>query len=605
MNKKELLLSFLNNTQADSDWRNYGILKFAKHFFPEYFYNEFAEHHGQFARLFFSLYDPNRTSRMERQAYFIIHREAAKTTFGTFLIPQYVIWLRGFDMYFRIGQTIHKHKIGEPLILIASETSNMSKGFVTNIREEIETNRELISFFGPKDPRVLTVDDEDAIGDAKWTKDAFRTSDGTTVVGKGAGQQVRGINIHGSRPTLILADDIYSENNTKTAERRETINRWLMAALTNSGDSKRCKVLVSGTVVSEDTAVNDMRTNDQWYGIEKPVISYKELKQALEDLTSYDLNGNVVIAPKREVLEYGKKLKTLSWPERHDLFTILSIYKREWDEGRVRYFYQEYLNMTVPPEEKKFEKSKLRPVRFQYLKHEGLVTFHYDNVDWTAYCEGTIAVDIASSENRASDDTVITAVAYLRAVGRKQGEHSTTEKVFPCILHIEGGRGYNLYADNVEGKERRGIVNSIKKLIRTKVIKKIAFEVNGQQGILAREAKKSIQADFPGIPFMEVISEGKKADRIVGTLEPVWQRYDEILYEEDQRSNIFKMFGQLENIVAGQQGKDDWPDSAATAFANARLVRIKPAIGFNEHAGNDWAVLNSGRQRSEDDWISR
>lgn len=73
------LSEILDNT-AKKDYKELGIFKFAKLFFPDRFKDDFAELHYDMCSLLFRLLDPSHTEATDRNSYFLVHREAAKTT---------------------------------------------------------------------------------------------------------------------------------------------------------------------------------------------------------------------------------------------------------------------------------------------------------------------------------------------------------------------------------------------------------------------------------------------------------------------------------------------------------------------------------------------
>ena len=156
----------LDNTASRENFQELGIFKFAKLFFPERFKDDFAELHYDMCKLLFKLLDPTHNEATDRNAYFLVHREAAKTTVGTFLFPIYLLYLKGYSIYVR-GEMLDKPwkeqiieiPIKERFIMIASATAGMAETFVTNLRNTIEARADLAAIFGEKNPRMIEVDE--------------------------------------------------------------------------------------------------------------------------------------------------------------------------------------------------------------------------------------------------------------------------------------------------------------------------------------------------------------------------------------------------------------------------------------------------------------
>jgi hypothetical protein len=576
MDKKAMLMEWLDNTAPMHNKDQQGLLRFLKHWYPESFSKNWAEHHYLMTKLLWEMYNPKRTERMERQGYFIIHREAAKTTLTTFGFPSYFIWMKGFSPWVRYdadgweGSDTHDYDIvklpplNEKVILILSETSTQSEYFVMNLRDNITTHKGLRQFFGNKETVILEEEDEESKGTKIWRRNAFRTNDGTMVIGKGAGQQVRGTNVYGSRPTMIFVDDMYSRNNTKTEHRLEDLNRWLFAEVSNSLDSEHGKLFWLGTIVHPQTAAQIIQGSDQWFGINRPVIGYFDLKKILDEHCVI-ADGKMSIPAKDKCFELQDTITSLSWPEKHSLFSILSLYKREFEQNNIGYFYREYMNMSEAPEEQVFDWDKLKSVKFT-LEPNNMLAFDYDDTAWKCLANFTMAVDIASSEKATADDSVITICGYVKAIGQKFGTNSLREKIFPIILHIDGGRGWGIYKEEVNGLiKRKGIVNEMRATLDRYPVEKVYMESNATQESIRREAARALDANiFP------VINTAKKTDRIKADLEPIWGRYDVILYNSDCHMKVAHMFKQLISLNSSA-GHDDYCDAVSIAFKKSDI----------------------------------
>jgi len=563
-----------------------GLFRFGKKYFPDVFSHPFANHHYDLAKIFWELYRPERTNRIDRQAYVVIHREAAKTTLMTFLVPNYLIWLRGLRPWVRFdkegweGSDLHDYdiiqlpEIREDLIMICSETSRTSEAFVMNVKNHVSDRKDMHKLFGNKNPKLIQLDDEDIKGDTVWRQNAFITADGTALLGKGAGQQVRGTNIRNHRPSLIIADDIYSSNNTKTPERRETINKWFYAELTNSADTVKGKTIFNGTIVNRDTVPVHIQGSSDWFGINKPIISYDELQEVIEKHCTFTDMNTVIVPDRKTCDEIQKGLTTLSWPDRQNLYYILKLYKREYDQGRISYFYQEYLNITEAPEEAKFDRDKLRSVKVECVieNNEWLLKMVWKDREWYALPNLTLGLDLASSESRLADDTVLVAAGLHKWHSMIPNTNREESFVAPLIYYIEGGKGYGIYAETRSNKQfRRGYVDSIIDIAKAVPIREVVIECNNAQENVYREAHKKLgEMKFPG-QITRFVSQDNKVDRIVGVMEPIWQKYPHFFYNEKHSEMILgKFWTQLQGL-GPDKGHDDYPDAVSIALSRSRV----------------------------------
>lgn len=615
----ETLASYLDNTAGPDRYDKQGILKFLTDWFPDRFYDQWAEHHYLMTKVFWEMFRPGKVNRYERQGYFVIHREAAKTTLATFGLPQYLIWLRGHTPWVRYdaegweGADIHNYDIAqlppikENLIVICSETKTQSEYFVSNIKDTLDTREDLNNAFGIKQPKAFVTDMEEqgydtkGVAKNKWTSDAFITADGTVVVARGAGQQIRGLNIRGSRPTTIFVDDMYSRNNTKTENRLEDLNRWFYAELSNSLDGRLGKLFLLGTIVKEGTVFDNIMGSEQWFGLNRPIIAYEELQKVIEKHVTI-AEETVTIPDKVRCAEIQKGLKTLSWPTKHDLYYILNTYKREYEQGRVAYFYQEYLNITQAPEEAKFDRGKLKPVRFEY--EGGLLKFEFQGRTWYTQPNTHMAIDLASSEKANADHTTIAMAGIYRCKSYKPGSNEVDEMVIPMIPWLDGDKGWGIFEENINNVYRRGVITEVLYLLNDHLVDDITIETNSQQEQTKRQLDHELYHKRLPVVTHGFRSEGKKADRILSIMRAVFSSYPFILYEERCMKKIETMFTQL-TLLGPTETKDDYADVTSVAFLKSQVNPLDfriPGFGYVVEEIRQWAPPFNGAHLGSGLW---
>ena len=84
-------------------------------------------------------------------------------------------------------------------ILIVSDTTEQATQFIMAIRDELEENEVLRDAFG------------DLTNDRVWSNAKIQTANKIQVVGKGAGQKLRGIKYRQFRPDVIIVDDLEND----------------------------------------------------------------------------------------------------------------------------------------------------------------------------------------------------------------------------------------------------------------------------------------------------------------------------------------------------------------------------------------------------------
>ena len=107
------------------------------------------------------------------------------------------------------------HHEGNKLIVLVSRTQDHAiklLGTIKDVLDYSETFRAIYGYWGQHSAK-------------QWAKSEIELKDGSMIICKGTGQQLRGIKVGSQRPTLIIVDDPEDENNTKTAEDME---QWIL-----------------------------------------------------------------------------------------------------------------------------------------------------------------------------------------------------------------------------------------------------------------------------------------------------------------------------------------------------------------------------------------
>jgi phage terminase large subunit-like protein len=109
----------------------------------------------------------------------------------------------------------------------------------TSIRDELAGNELLRSLVGNQ------------VG-ARWTDQQFVLKNGVVFTAKSAGQSIRGINYNQERPSYLIIDDLYNEEDINNPESTEKKNDWFWSTLYPArAQSRRCAVHVQGTAINQ------------------------------------------------------------------------------------------------------------------------------------------------------------------------------------------------------------------------------------------------------------------------------------------------------------------------------------------------------------------
>ena len=136
--------------------------------------------------------------------------------------------------------------IGKPqkkFILIISQTQELAKHHLKNIRNELETNNLLRADLGPFQD------------DNEWSNGSLvLTNHGARIMAVSAEQGIRGIKHGPHRPDLIICDDIEDLNSTRTSESRDKTYEWFNCEIVPLGDIDT-RIIVVGNILHEDSLV--------------------------------------------------------------------------------------------------------------------------------------------------------------------------------------------------------------------------------------------------------------------------------------------------------------------------------------------------------------
>lgn len=205
---------------------------FCKTFFPKIFSGEFCEFHKE---VFQSLKDYI-INRKNEKYYYVrsAPRGHGKSQLLSFGFPLWCVCY-GYAKN----------------ILIVSDTNEQAMQFIMAIRDELEENEVLRTTFG------------DMVGGRVWANTKIQTSNKIQVVGKGAGQKLRGIKYRQFRPDVIIVDDLENDENVETEAQRMKLLNWFQKALIPCGSISE-KIIYIGTVLNYESLLNKLLTQPEY-----------------------------------------------------------------------------------------------------------------------------------------------------------------------------------------------------------------------------------------------------------------------------------------------------------------------------------------------------
>lgn len=131
-------------------------------------------------------------------------------------------------------------------VIIISSTEEGAVEQLSNIKEELASNDDLIRDFG------IQNFESEAKGDI-----IVRCTDGHRfrILARGAEQRIRGRLWKGKRPNLLVMDDAEDDEQVENADRRTKFRRWFFRAA-KQALSKSGKIRVHGTVLHDDSLLS-------------------------------------------------------------------------------------------------------------------------------------------------------------------------------------------------------------------------------------------------------------------------------------------------------------------------------------------------------------
>jgi hypothetical protein len=132
-----------------------------------------------------------------------------------------VLMPRGFSKTTICGIADSLYDICYQLVQLSAYVSHASPHAETqleNVKRELEANSRILHDFGILKPERST--------GKHWATDIFETTNSCAMVARGAGSQIRGLNLQGIRPQKVKVDDVEDRESVSTEEQRKKMRVW-------------------------------------------------------------------------------------------------------------------------------------------------------------------------------------------------------------------------------------------------------------------------------------------------------------------------------------------------------------------------------------------
>jgi predicted phage terminase large subunit-like protein len=274
----------------------------------------------------------------------------------------------------------------ESYIIVVSNVASQAIDVLNNIKKELLENEKLImDFLG-----LLGV-----VGKFKlrWQKDTIEFRK-TKILALGVGQRIRGRKSGADRPSLIIADDLESLENTLTPESREKIKNVFEKSILFSGD-ETTNYLLLGNLYHPHCLLGEYISKDKHQGWIKDVYSAIETQPKNMQLwmkwsdiynNREDFEGITGPAGARLYYERNKtamdEAAVLLWPQRYNLYDLMKM----WAENEFS-FLSEMQNLPINPKECPFDIDIFHEFNNQHKSVDGLLKSLAEGLQIFAACD--------------------------------------------------------------------------------------------------------------------------------------------------------------------------------------------------------------------------
>lgn len=232
-------------------------------------------------------------------------------------------------------------------MLLVSDTEAQAALFLGAFKEALQNNKDLIELFDLKLNEKGLVNfvkdsENDIIVEMNGGSKPGEATHKFRIIAKGAEQKLRGLIWNGSRPDIIMCDDMENDELVLNKDRREKMRRWFKGALLPCISDKGIVRMV-GTVLHMDSLLERLmpRENDRQTVTEglKQTTTRREMWKAVK------------------YKAHNEDFSELLWPEKKTVEQFKLLYDEAVKDGTTDIYSQEYLNYPLDMSTSYFKKA--------------------------------------------------------------------------------------------------------------------------------------------------------------------------------------------------------------------------------------------------------
>lgn len=384
-----------------------------------------AVFHGELSGLLYEM-----TQKRGVQWAIAAPRESAKSTIVTL---QYVLYCICYKI--------------EPFILIVSNTNDQAAGLLSDVKKELESNDLLIQDF----PNVCEVGKKP--GPPRWTQREIITKNGVKVLALGTGQQVRGRRHKEFRPTLIILDDIETDETAQNPENYDKLHDWVTKAVIKAGTGTTNVVFI-GTIHHYNSLLaqfTNPNSNPGWNKkIYRSIIAWPERMDLWEkwekffnNLEDYEEESGPETAKhfyEANKYEMDKGVQVL-WPQKKSFYDLMVMREQEGHYS----FDSEMQNEPINPKDCHFNLETIHYWDDRFGSEEELLQSFQGNFELYGACDPSLG-----KSKRRGDYSAIITIARDGKTGKlyvldADLARRTPDHTINTILTFGGYRNYQRF----------------------------------------------------------------------------------------------------------------------------------------------------------------
>jgi predicted phage terminase large subunit-like protein len=407
--------------------------------------------------------------------------------------------------------------------------------FLGMFKQELQENEDLIKLFGIKKNEKGLVEfpknsETDIIVECT---DGYRFR----IIAKGAEQKLRGLIWNGSRPDIIMCDDMENDELVMNADRRKKMYNWFIGALLPSL-SDRGIVRMVGTILHSDSLLEKVMPNPS----DKNTMNL--------GLKEYSLRKTMWKAVKYRA--HDKDFKQLLWPSKKTSEQFKQLYEQAVKDGTTDAYSREYLNYPIDESVSFFRRGDFLPTteedkqrKLNYYITADLAISESETADYSVFMVAGIDEDKRihvknvireRMDGREIVDTILTLQRLYEPVAVGIEDMQVSKSIGPFLREemIKTNTFVSLYLLKHGGKDKLTRARSIQARMRAHGVKfdtgEDWFPLFEQECLTFPRAKNDDQVD--AFAYL-----GLMLETLVEAATPQEQDEEEY-YEELQRSGF-------------------------------------------------------------------